>query len=119
MLLYILYFLFSLIFFFNHTSTTEIYTLSLHDALPIYRLAHEDLLVGGAERGRVAGRDLLLAVPEDRKSTRLNSSHQIISYAVFCLKKKKIRYQRTIKQISPTLIHDNIISQHSFLLSYS
>src|SRR5258708_31309197 len=79
-------------FFFNDTATTEIYTLSLHDALPIYsddvktppvivdRL--QDCLIWGA----------LLAVPIiDRKSTRLNSSHQIISYAVFCLKKKKHR----------------------------
>src|SRR5258708_31148077 len=103
-------------FFFNDTATTEIYTLSLHDALPISHVASEvecpafrcvpllgfavlapalicvlhpfqcltDLLLG---LGRVLGL-------RDRKSTRLNSSHQIISYAVFCLKKKK--------HISPT-----------------
>src|SRR2546422_6364733 len=77
------------VFFFNDTATTEIYTLSLHDALPISP-AH---LVGAARATRGAQRlenqkmglgDLL-----DRKSTRLNSSHGYISYAVFCLKKKK------------------------------
>src|SRR3712207_7131106 len=78
-------------FFFNDTATTEIYTLSLHDALPISR-GH-----GGARRraggdGRLRGvrrRGRGDDVPEDRKSTRLNSSHANISYAVFCLKKKK------------------------------
>src|SRR5215216_460594 len=71
-------------FFFIDTATTEIYTLSLHDALPI-PLGHR--LQGGPphhRRGRV-GAD---ALERDRKSTRLNSSHQINSYAVFCLKKK-------------------------------
>src|SRR5438874_8917984 len=72
-------------FFFNDTATTEIYTLSLHDALPIYAVWSAQgkgcapgavgVCVGGAGR--------------DRKSTRLNSSHVEISYAVFCLKKKK------------------------------
>src|SRR3712207_7217728 len=90
-------------FFFNDTATTEIYTLSLHDALPICSGA-----VGAVEelRGRgdaegVSGEAEHLAVAEerdgvgevevrvDRKSTRLNSSHANISYAVFCLKKKK------------------------------
>src|SRR5215216_7413621 len=71
-----------LLFFFNDTATTEIYTLSLHDALPIFSAAHHrDDDVGDEQRG--------LHGEEDRKSTRLNSSHQIISYAVFCLKKKK------------------------------
>src|SRR5206468_12913183 len=78
------------LFFFNHTATTEIYTLSLHDALPISWCA------GGAagrprprwrRRPRRAGRRS--ATAPDRKSTRLNSSHDQISYAVFCLKKKK------------------------------
>src|SRR5204863_7548416 len=87
-------------FFLNDTATTEIYTLSLHDALPIY-MRH-------ARKAAEAGVDGLIAVcagagghagllspfaliPEirDRKSTRLNSSHVEISYAVFCLKKKK------------------------------
>src|SRR6266496_1144561 len=70
-------------FFFNDTAPTEIYTLSLHDALPIYRRSDTDLDVSLPERRYdLAGR-------LDRKSTRLNSSHVEISYAVFCLKKKK------------------------------
>src|SRR2546428_6362846 len=75
-------------FFFNDTATTEIYTLSLHDALPIcglQRLLHE----GVAEAHPMLAPGELVEVPEDRKSTRLNSSHDQISYAVFCLKKKK------------------------------
>src|SRR6185436_3908124 len=76
-------------FFFNDTATTEIYTLSLHDALPIFRRRDghgcDDRRAPGGE-GR--------ALPEDRKSTRLNSSHQISSYAVFCLKKKNRRGYR-------------------------
>src|SRR6202012_6179964 len=71
-------------FFFNDTATTEIYTLSLHDALPIY--LDRALLRGGPEHGQ---RGLSRRVDQDRKSTRLNSSHTVISYAVFCLKKKK------------------------------
>src|SRR5947207_9823365 len=80
-------------FFFNHTATTEIYTLSLHDALPIY-----DYRQWCPQRGTLKSR---FSMPEfrkfrscgirDRKSTRLNSSHTVISYAVFCLKKKKNR----------------------------
>src|SRR6478672_13080527 len=71
-------------FFFNDTATTEIYTLSLHDALPI-----------GLGPSRSAATAWALAetssapLAADRKSTRLNSSHDQISYAVFCLKKKK------------------------------
>src|SRR5437868_15337833 len=74
-------------FFFTATPTTEIYTLSLHDALPI-SLDHRR---GAADQRRRAGaqRQRLAAVGADRKSTRLNSSHVSISYAVFCLKKKK------------------------------
>src|SRR2546430_7394545 len=84
----------SFFFFFNDTATTEIYTLSLHDALPIFKSA------GGGLHGR--GRAQAERAPagrsprrhrvrrnRDRKSTRLNSSHSQISYAVFCLKKKK------------------------------
>src|SRR5207245_10021057 len=76
------------LFFFNHPPPSELYTLSLHDALPIFPVP-EALLEG-------AGRDCALHHLEahrrlDRKSTRLNSSHGSISYAVFCLKKKKIR----------------------------
>src|SRR2546430_9408398 len=85
----------SAFFFFNDTATTEIYTLSLHDALPIcrrrpapIRTPEEVPQVGGCPRLARAG-DLLLSAPgEDRKSTRLNSSHSQISYAVFCLIKK-------------------------------
>src|SRR5215475_2973524 len=72
-------------FFFNDTATTEIYTLSLHDALPIWtrpRCPH-----------RYTGGRCARSSP-DRKSTRLNSSHVKISYAVFCLKKKKNIFSR-------------------------
>src|SRR5438552_18096570 len=75
------------LFFFNNTATTEIYTLSLHDALPISRLRRQGC---GARRRRLRT-DGRRRCEVDRKSTRLNSSHQIISYAVFCLKKKKQR----------------------------
>src|SRR5436190_5076214 len=73
-------------FFFNDPATTEIYTLSLHDALPISTTASAPPISPKSwfrcSRPRTgAGRD--------RKSTRLNSSHTVISYAVFCLKKKK------------------------------
>src|SRR5256885_9084355 len=72
-------------FFFNDTATTEIYTLSLHDALPISCC---DAPARGRRRlGRARGD----RARQDRKSTRLNSSHLVISYAVFCLKKKKRR----------------------------
>src|SRR5258708_14267457 len=114
-------------FFFNDTATTEIYTLSLHDALPI---CHAVLR---AARSRAAGQHAPGAQPQrggqgqqgdarfeehgwndafyagwaafastrDRKSTRLNSSHQIISYAVFCLKKKKTPIKQT-KHVTKT-----------------
>src|SRR6266849_5885921 len=71
-------------FFFNATATTEIYTLSLHDALPISDAAY-------ACTERPSGECSCVFCPGgDRKSTRLNSSHEWISYAVFCLKKKKV-----------------------------
>src|SRR5688572_32030213 len=81
------------LFFFNATSTTEIYTLSLHDALPIsspianpdHRLARQPDCGRAVPVGMVKH---LLDYRQDRKSTRLNSSHSQISYAVFCLKKK-------------------------------
>src|SRR3712207_8732183 len=94
-------------FFFNDTATTEIYTLSLHDALPICSPSGSHnrrktccerdnqtrdltLLTGMAcLSGTIATRE----ADPDRKSTRLNSSHANISYAVFCLKKKKTVYQ--------------------------
>src|SRR5258705_8374028 len=71
-------------FFFNDTATTEIYTLSLHDALPICRLPGRGVCGREASMTRTQQR-----WKADRKSTRLNSSHLGISYAVFCLKKKK------------------------------
>src|SRR3712207_8619779 len=85
-----------IIFFFNDTATTEIYTLSLHDALPICAGGHPGQ-VGevAADRGGQQVEDQHGRADEehehgqDRKSTRLNSSHANISYAVFCLKKKK------------------------------
>src|SRR3712207_7990831 len=107
-----------LIFFFNDTATTEIYTLSLHDALPISLLAKRMDVApeGWREAAGVFGDDTPRSVADihddasrtqvrewkraqkaahkdkDRKSTRLNSSHANISYAVFCLKKKKKIY---------------------------
>src|SRR5258708_31319024 len=85
--LMLLFFCASAFFFFNDTATTEIYTLSLHDALPISRPVLRTANVPGSslpQETLARCRDA-----RDRKSTRLNSSHQIISYAVFCLKKKK------------------------------
>src|SRR3712207_7265635 len=97
-------------FFFNDTATTEIYTLSLHDALPICVDLSGARGRGGGRSGLGSGGGHRAAVPADpalprsassqdqrsaaviepdRKSTRLNSSHANISYAVFCLKKKK------------------------------
>src|SRR2546422_10156161 len=77
-------------FFFNDTATTEIYTLSLHDALPI-SLAPSDRGAAPPVECSRRQRHSRKAIPHarDRKSTRLNSSHGYISYAVFCLKKKK------------------------------
>src|SRR2546426_6053242 len=78
------------LFFFNDTATTEIYTLSLHDALPIClhaaRICRWHPCSRAAAHSRRPGGAVHLG---DRKSTRLNSSHLVISYAVFCLKKKK------------------------------
>src|SRR5256885_16645467 len=94
MMLYLLFFFF---FFFNDTATTEIYTLSLHDALPIYIESRPTLLVAIAANRKEQSAGSISAGAcakfpahyADRKSTRLNSSHLVISYAVFCLKKKK------------------------------
>src|SRR2546427_6037142 len=91
-------------FFFNDTATTEIYTLSLHDALPIcgcgaVRVSQcPEHLSGPPETPAFMG------CMGDRKSTRLNSSHSQISYAVFCLKKKK--------ETTNTLLRD-LRQQHS------
>src|ERR1022692_3544021 len=72
-------------FFFNDTATTEIYTLSLHDALPIYWFPA--IFVNPFDLNRITW-----IQSGDRKSTRLNSSHLVISYAVFCLKKTSNRH---------------------------
>src|SRR5437588_13120093 len=94
----VLHLLFLFFFFFNDTATTEIYTLSLHDALPISSpdatLSGMPETVMGVLSGRLTlrqarARGLEFCGDIDRKSTRLNSSHTVISYAVFCLKKKK------------------------------
>src|SRR5438067_13753735 len=79
-------------FFFNDPTTTEIYTLSLHDALPISVSSSLTLERARPERGRRTPRPRpAVDTPRaDRKSTRLNSSHVSISYAVFCLKKKTV-----------------------------
>src|SRR2546430_5961583 len=90
-------------FFFNDTATTEIYTLSLHDALPISKntpvpkrdVARAKTLL--QEAGIPNPTVTLMTPTTDRKSTRLNSSHSQISYAVFCLKKKK-QYAPTRRQ---------------------
>src|SRR5437899_10184368 len=97
-----------LCFFFNDPATTEIYTLSLHDALPISEPGPADLVniatyartladlayraLGDAAADGQGRRTEVSAT--DRKSTRLNSSHLGISYAVFCLKKKKLKEKR-------------------------
>src|SRR5205807_8754193 len=104
-----------ILFFFHATPTTEIYTLSLHDALPIsllrpgdapFRVLDPPLRFREGAGARVldvlfAGigveqREVLAAL--DRKSTRLNSSHLVISYAVFCLKKKKTKNEASMNQ---------------------
>src|SRR2546421_11802358 len=79
-------------FFFNDTATTEIYTLSLHDALPISLSSCRSIaliMVPQLGVGSPTPSPKNDSVISDRKSTRLNSSHDQISYAVFCLKKKK------------------------------
>src|SRR2546422_11038247 len=97
----------SLFFFFNDTATTEIYTLSLHDALPIWRAARRAARPGGPRRAQASRPPALFAGARlpvarrrsrelaldglDRKSTRLNSSHGYISYAVLFLEKKNSR----------------------------
>src|SRR2546422_2378375 len=89
-------------FFFNDTATTEIYTLSLHDALPISTMRMPGMapMFGNVSSPRQTGPgryefDADFSMAGDRKSTRLNSSHGYISYAVFCLKKKKKKKKTT------------------------
>src|SRR5256886_5442095 len=98
-------------FFFNDTATTEIYTLSLHDALPISSPAFHDGNPRHASPSRPSQRRVHQAHQwptverKDRKSTRLNSSHSQISYAVFCLKKKKKNYSRQLHNSSIHITH--------------
>src|SRR2546427_8086423 len=104
-------------FFFNDTATTEIYTLSLHDALPIYLCDERGRIRRNAPHDQCClGLSAQLGTPRpaptahvadghhgarDRKSTRLNSSHSQISYAVFCLKKKKTSHQPSRAMLTP------------------
>src|SRR3712207_8628739 len=109
----------AIIFFFNDTATTEIYTLSLHDALPISGRARRHDRPRGRAAGRArsppaAGPARHPGAPRytDRKSTRLNSSHANISYAVFCLKKKKKR-KRVKSSLPPISISSFILRTHN------
>src|SRR2546426_7868954 len=99
-----------LFFFFNDTATTEIYTLSLHDALPIFGGGFGGF--PGQFQGQFPGQCQFQGqFPgqfPDQKSTRLNSSHLVISYAVFCLKKKK----------ELTLLHSVVCASTYNLLSH-
>src|SRR3712207_8764887 len=107
------------VFFFNDTATTEIYTLSLHDALPIYQLL-ASLLQDLHAHHPVHLRSFLTLVCRepprsaltfvDRKSTRLNSSHANISYAVFCLKKKIHRLERSLTARITATLHGGRIT---------
>src|SRR5438874_5835786 len=110
---------FSFLFFFNDTATTEIYTLSLHDALPISaRRPRPTRSSLGRRRSRRPARRVSPSSARDRKSTRLHSSHVEISYAVFCLKKKKKKKtdknkkkQKKNKNRSTTKDNKNITQQ--------
>src|SRR2546426_6844520 len=106
-------------FFFNDTATTEIYTLSLHDALPILRRLRT--LSSGAS---ISSRATLMRASGvrsscetlDRKSTRLNSSHLVISYAVFCLKKKNNFDRRVRKRRQLHSLQHSVASVYSMAL---
>src|SRR3989454_9165660 len=111
--MFVIFYVFFFFFFFNDTATTEIYTLSLHDALPILhwstvlRLKSCALDKERRQHQRDGAQQLDEHVqrrPRDRKSTRLNSSHLVISYAVFCLKKKKKVYIKSL-QVPTKMTH--------------
>src|SRR5437867_8139006 len=91
-------------FFFNDPATTEIYTLSLHDALPICSRGSSHRRQGEVEGGAVVRIRRRPQPSPDRKSTRLNSSHRTISYAVFCLKKKKKNVHSQLYQRATMLL---------------
>src|SRR2546422_2370086 len=98
-------------FFFNDTATTEIYTLSLHDALPISRRHGAAALRSDARAGGRLHRAHPAPHPAqpDRKSTRLNSSHGYISYAVFCLKKKKAKCLQILFEVQAHHIRHGLV----------
>src|SRR5688572_32501544 len=111
----VLSFLFFFFFFFNDTATTEIYTLSLHDALPISgSLAR----ARGALLWSCVVLGLAASSGADRKSTRLNSSHSQISYAVFCLKKKKKNKNIHLHNRYTVVFYSHIITYDFHLLTY-
>src|SRR5437868_10541357 len=100
--------LFTPSFFFNHTATTEIYTLSLHDALPISlsTFSPRFFTPSTSRAGMKSARSTswaTRAATRDRKSTRLNSSHVSISYAVFCLKKKNVNFHTSESVLYPAI----------------
>src|SRR2546427_6570412 len=107
----------SFFFFFNDTATTEIYTLSLHDALPISIGSATPTRRPRATPGRWIPRRLTRPSRprRDRKSTRLNSSHSQISYAVFCLKKKTQGRLARRRQPTPCRCHSSEVRQQSSL----
>src|SRR5438128_5802633 len=108
----------SYFFFFNDTPTTEIYTLSLHDALPISDNVVIICSIENVDPMGVHTGDSVTESPvwTDRKSTRLNSSHGSISYAVFCLKKKKKKKIKKTKinkhNINRIMQEINLYEQH-------
>src|SRR5690349_22455919 len=103
-------------FFFNVTATSEIYTLSLHDALPILFARLIGLCTGACVMSGLP--TISLSDELDRKSTRLNSSHVEISYAVFCLKKKKKKLAiRILADIFPFSLCRSLIN-HSYCSAY-
>ena len=122
---FLLFLLLLFLFFFNDTATTEIYTLSLHDALPIYLVSAAEHFDSNTfvkdvyhsttyecidvEAESLTGKQQInFSGMSDRKSTRLNSSHTVISYAVFCLKKKKKKKKkRRREEKEKTKRHDN------------
>src|SRR5438876_5363775 len=108
MLLSVVSTLFVFFFFFNDTATTEIYTLSLHDALPIFAVSALLRELGLPPVAAASASEAGLST--DRKSTRLNSSHPSISYAVFCLKKKKNPHQQLAPYYYNHRHEDNVSS---------
>src|SRR5689334_24851380 len=106
-------------FFFNDTATTEIYTLSLHDALPICAAFDSASGHPHGEAPRIVIAPIALFIKRrDRKSTRLNSSHSSISYAVFCLKKKKKPIE-LINQNKQTVYLPNHLSIHHLITQFN